>query len=76
MSNNTRDVPMNYRSKFILPYNSSNSINDELVNNTKDIIDFKKSEINEFDLIFNNNENFDISLNNINYEIHKIIKKT
>lgn len=37
---------------------------------------FKKSEINEFDLFFNNDENFDISPTNINYEIHKIVKKT
>lgn len=51
MSVNTRNVPMNYRSKFILPYRTENDINEELVNETKDIIDFKKSEINSSQII-------------------------
>jgi hypothetical protein len=51
MSQNTRDVPMNYRSKFILPYRTENEINDELVNETKDIINFKKSEINSASIV-------------------------
>jgi len=53
MSNNTRDIPMNYKSKFILPYRTDNNINEDLVNNTKDIIDFKKSEINSSEIIGN-----------------------
>ena len=51
MSVNTRDVPMNYRSKFILPYRTENDINEELVDETKNIIDFKKSEINSSQII-------------------------
>ena len=56
MSNNTRntrDTPMNYRSKFILPYRTENNIDDELIDNTKDIIDFKKSEINSSEIVGN-----------------------
>lgn len=49
----TRDVPMNYKSKFILPYRTENTITDELVDDIKDIIDFKKSEINSSEIIGN-----------------------
>ena len=47
----TRDVPMNYRSKIILPYESDNEIDDTFINETRDIIDFKKSEINSSSII-------------------------
>jgi hypothetical protein len=47
----TKDTPMNYKSKFILPYRSSNVINNELVNETQEIIDFKKSEFKNSSII-------------------------
>ena len=47
----TRDVPMNYRSKFILPYRTDNEITPELVDETQNIIDFKKSEIESSQII-------------------------
>lgn len=37
---------------------------------------FKKSGINEIDLLFNDNENLDITPITTNYEINRIIKKT
>jgi hypothetical protein len=49
----TRYTPMNYKSKFILPYRTENNINNELVENIKDIIDFKKSEINSSEITGN-----------------------
>ena len=49
----TRDVPMNYKSKFILPYRTENEITEELVDETKDIVNFKRSEINNSSIIGN-----------------------
>lgn len=65
----TRDTPMNYRSKFILPYKTENEINQKLIDETKNIIDFKKSEINNSQIIGE-------SVNSYNpvYEPNKLIQ--